>query len=131
MRRWASIILFVIGGFCVGMQVMIAFLKIPPEYAPQVHPLIYFSAIPILFLLPATWISPGERWRELGITLLIGAAVCIGSFAVTMAAPVEEGGVGGVGELKAYVDWGQGWFNLSLIAFVGLLLLFVRGRGFE
>lgn len=131
MRRWASIILFVIGGFCVGMQVMIAFMKIPPEYSQAVPPIVYFSAIPILFLIPATWLSPGERWRELGVTLLIGAAVCIGSFAITIAAPVEEGGTGGLGDLKAYVDWGQGWMNVSLIALVGFLLLFIRGKGWE
>ena len=128
MRRWGSIILFVIGGFCVGMQVMIAFMHIPPEYPRSVPPILYFSAIAALFLIPATWLSPGRRWQELGLTLLIGAAVCVGSFAITIGASPEEGGTGGVGPLEGYVDWGQGWANLSVIVSVGLLMLFVRGR---
>ena len=128
MRRVLSIILFVIGGFCVGMQVMIAFMKVPPEYPNELPPIVAFTAIALLFLFPATWLSPGRRWRELGITLLIGAAVCVGSFAITIGAPVEEGGTGGLGPLQGYVDWTQGWANAAAIALTGLSLLFVRGR---
>ena len=126
--RVLSIILFVIGGFCVGMQVMIAFMAIPPEYPRTMPPIVQFTAIAALFLIPATWFSPGQRWRELGLTLLIGAAVCIGSFAITLSEPVENGGVGGIGPLEGYVDWNQGWANAAVIAIAGLCLLFVRGR---
>src|SRR6185369_11776712 len=94
-------------------------------------PLLEFTAIAALFLIPATWLSPGRRWRELGMAMLIGEAVCIGSFAVTLAAPVEEGGVGGLGPLKGYVDWTQGWLNAGAIAAAGLLLMFVGGKGAE
>ena len=128
MRRWGSTILFVIGGFCVGMQVMIAFLKIPPDYPRQVPPILYFAAVALPFLAAATWLSPGRRWRELGLTMLIGAAVCIGSFAITIAAPVDEGGTGGLGPLAGYVDWTKGWANAAAIAIAGLLLMFVTGR---
>ncbi|HEY0628861.1 MAG TPA: hypothetical protein VGD23_05980 [Sphingomicrobium sp.] len=123
MRRWASIILFVIGGFCVGMQVMIAFMKVPPEYPREVPPILYFSAIALLFLMPATWLSPGRRWWELGVTMLTGAAICIGSFAITITATPEEGSTGGLGPLDGYVDWGQGWTNVSVIAIAGLLMI--------
>jgi hypothetical protein len=128
MRRWVSISLFVIGGFCVGMQVMVAFLKIPPEYPGQVPPILYFAAIAVPFLAAGTWLSPGRRWRELGLTLLIGAAVCLGSFAITIAAPAEEGGTAGLGPLVGYVDWAQGWANAAAIAIAGLLLMFALGR---
>lgn len=128
MRRWASIILFVIGGFCVGMQVMIAFLKVPPGETDPVPPILYFSAVALLFLMPATWLSPGRRWWELGVTMLTGAAICIGSFAITLTAKPEEGGVGDLGELEGYVDWAQGWTNVSIIAVLGLLMMFTRGR---
>jgi hypothetical protein len=128
MRRVSSIILFVIGGFCVGMQVMIAFMKIPPEYPDKLPPIFLFTAIALLFLIPATWLSPGRRWRELGVTMLIGAAVCVGSFAVTIGATPEEGGTGGLGPLQGYVDWGQGWANVAVIAIAGLLMMFVNGR---
>lgn len=128
MRRALSIILFVIGGFCVGMQVMIAFMKVPPDYPRELPPIVQFTAIALLFLIPATWLSPGRRWRELGLTMLVGAAVCVGSFAITIGAPVEEGGVGGLGPLEGYVDWNQGWANVSVIAVAGLAMLFARGR---
>ena len=128
MRRALSIILFVIGGFCVGMQVMIAFMKVPPDYSPQVPPILYFSAIAVLFLMPATWLSPGRRWRELGMTMLIGAAVCVGSFAITITATPEEGGTGGLGPLEGYVDWTQGWANVAVIAIAGLTMVFANGR---
>ena len=123
MRRWASIILFVIGGFCVGMEVMIAFMAIPPDHQGEVPPLLTFAAIAALFLVPATWLSPGRRWLELGLTMLIGEAVCIGSFAVTITAPVEEGGTGGLGPLQGYVDWTQGWVNAGVIALAALLMM--------
>ena len=126
MRRWASIILFVVGGFCVGMQVMIAFMKAPPGYSPQVPPILYFSAIALLFLMPATWLSPGRRWRELGVTMLTGAAICIGSFAVTLTGRPEDngfGGGGGLGQLEGYVDWAQGWTNVAVIAVAALLMI--------
>ncbi len=128
MRRVLSIILFVIGGFCVGMQVMIAFMMIPPEYPDKLPPIFQFTAIAVLFLFPATWLSPGRRWRELGMTMLIGAAVCVGSFAITITATPEEGGTGGLGPLEGYVDWTQGWANAAVVALVGLSLLFVRER---
>ena len=126
MRRALSIVLFVIGGFCVGMQVMIAFMKIPPGYADKQPPLILFTAIALLFLIPATWASPGRRWRELGLTMLVGAAVCVGSFAVTIAAPVAEGGTGGLGSIEGYVDWTQGWINVAVIAVAGIAMMFVK-----
>lgn len=127
MRRIASTILFVFGGFCVGMQVMIGFLNVPPDYPRAVPPIFYFTAIALLFLLPATWISPGQRWRELGITMLIGATVCVGSFAITITAKPEEGGTGGLGPLEGYVDWSQGWANVAAIAIAGAVLLFIGG----
>ena len=126
MRRVSSVILFVLGGFCVGMQVMIGFLNVPPNYPRAVPPILYFSAIAALFLVPATLVSPGRRWRELGMTMLIGAAVCVGSFAITITATPEEGGTGGLGPLEGYVDWTQGWVNVAAIAIVGAVLLFVE-----
>ena len=131
MRRVLSIILFVIGGFCVGMQVMIAFMNVPPDYPGQIPPIIYFASIAALFLIPATALSPGRRWRELGLTMVVGAAVCVGSFAVTITAKPEEGGTGGLGPLEGYVDWTQGWVNVGAIAVVGLALMTVDIWGRE
>jgi hypothetical protein len=126
MRRIASIILFIIGGFCVGMQVMIAFIAGggPDDYAGRWA---YFTAIAALFLALATWASPGQRWRELGLSMLIGAAVCVGSFAITITATPEEGGTGGIGPLEGYVDWTRGWVNVGAIVIAGAALYFIGG----
>ena len=69
-----------------------------------------------------------EQARELGMTMLIGGAVCIGSFAVTITATPEEGGTGGLGPLEGYVDWAQGWANAAMIGIAGLTMIFFSGR---
>jgi hypothetical protein len=126
MRRLMSIILFLVGGFCVGMQVMIGFMAIPPDPGGKLPPLVTFTALAVPFLAIATWLSPGDRMRELGLTVLIGAAVCVGSFSITIFTPNEQGVVPGMGSLTPYVDTGQGLANLAVIAILGFLLYFSK-----
>jgi hypothetical protein len=64
--------------------------------------------------------------RELGLTVLIGAAVCVGSFSITIFTPNEQGVVPGMGSLTPYVDTGQGLANLAVIAILGFLLYFSK-----
>ena len=124
MQRAASIFLFILGGFCVGMQVMVAFFGNPPGAAPPtLPPLVPFAGLAALFLAPAAWLSPGQRWRELGIAILAGAGVCAGSFAITLTATEAEGGVGDITPLQPYLDWTQGFANLAVVAIAGLSLL--------
>ena len=127
MRRGLSILLFAIGGFCVGMQVMIAFVA-GGEAADYAGRTAYFSAIAVVFLAFATWASPGLRWRELGLTILIGAAVCVGSFSVTIFLPDEQGVVMETKELVPYLALVPGFLNLALVAAMGSLLYVQGGR---
>ena len=124
MRRLMSIILLLVGGFCVGMQVMIGFMAIPADPGGKLAPLVTFTMLAIPFLAIGTWLSPGDRMRELGLTLLIGAAVCVGSFSVTLFLPDEQGVVAGIGSLTPYIDTSQGLANLAVIAVLGFLLCF-------
>lgn len=128
-RRVSSIILLFLGGFCVGMQVMVAFIadKSAAGYSGRT---LYFTAIAAAVLALGTWISPGRRWRELGLSILIGAAVCVGSFSVTIFLPDEQGHVMDKGELVPYLALAPGFANLVLITGLGLIL-FIRGGGGE
>jgi hypothetical protein len=127
MRRGASIIFLVLGGFCVGMQVMIAFIAGggTADYAGR---LAYFTAIAIPFLALGTWLSTGRRWRALGLAMLIGAGVCVASFGVTIFLPDEGGEVVNRAELTPYLALVPGFVNLALIIAAGALL-YVRGGG--
>src|SRR5262245_53759441 len=78
MRRAASIILFVLGGWMLSSEVLMAGIDFAPgtgDGGVQIAAL----AILVLFALPffavATWASPGNRWAELGLTLMITAGV--------------------------------------------------------
>ena len=124
-RRILSIAFFTIGGFCVGMQVMIAFVEGygPADYIGRT---LYFSAIAALFLAAGTAVSPGRRWRELGLTILIGAAVCVGSFSTVIFLPDEQGVTMDGKELQPYLAMGPGFTNLALLVVLGVLL-YVRG----
>ena len=129
MWRAASILFLFVGGFCVGMQVMIGFIAGggPSDYLRR---LAYFTAVAIPFLALGTWLSPGRRWRELGLTILIGAAVCVGSFSVTMFLPDEQGVIMDRSQLTPYLALGPGFANLAALVLAGLLLTFGEGRGF-
>lgn len=80
MRRAISAIFFVIGGWLLSGEPFVAFIDVGPELrsAAPILWLIFFvmAAVP-LGIAVAT--SPGERWRELGLTILIACGV--GTFA--------------------------------------------------
>jgi hypothetical protein len=128
MRRGLSLLLLVVGGFCVGMQVMIAFIAggDAADYAGRTA---YFTAIAAFFLAFGTWLSPGHRWRELGLAILVGAAVCAGSFSVTIFLPDEQGVVVDKQELVPYLALVPGFANLALLVAMGLALYLRGGRG--
>lgn len=75
MRRFFSVLFFVLGGWILSAQLMLAFLDLQMGTATQlaVAAFTLLSALP--FLLLGAWISPGQRWRELGLTLLIIAGI--------------------------------------------------------
>jgi hypothetical protein len=127
-RRVASLVFLFLGGFCVGMQVMIAFLAGGGalDYALR---LAYFTAVAAPILALGAWLSPGQRWRELGLTMLIGAGVCGGAFSSAIFLPDEHGVMMDRAELTPYLALGPGFANLTLIAGAGLLLYLRGGDG--
>jgi hypothetical protein len=118
---------FIVGGFCVGMQVLVAFLW-PDGAANYALLLAYFTAIAAPFLALGTWLSPGRRWRELGLTILIGAGVCVGSFSTTIFLPDENGVMVDRARLAPYLALAPGYAN-SVVVFGAGLLLYLRGGG--
>lgn len=89
MRRVVSIILFVLGGWLSTSETMMAWLTVPGVDAGIGTRIVmagFTAAFAAPLLLLGTWASPGKRWAELGLTLMIvagtGAAVALIMFMV-------------------------------------------------
>jgi hypothetical protein len=77
MRRAVSTILFVLGGWMLSGEVLVAFFDVEAglsDNAMMIALLMIFAAVPLLL---GAWASPGQRWRELGLTILIAAAIAL------------------------------------------------------
>jgi hypothetical protein len=84
MRRGCSVILLILGGWILGSVGVMGLM--PPEQ--EISPWVFvgmFAAFAAPFLLIGTWMSPGRRWPELGLTLMIAAGVSA-FLVLTMAA---------------------------------------------
>jgi len=89
-RRVLSILLFVFGGWMLVTEVITAFLDMEPGLGDSAMFIAIFVLIAGLPLLLAAWVSPGSRWRELGLTILIAtgtALVCGISTVVVLSDP--------------------------------------------
>ncbi|HEX5239203.1 MAG TPA: hypothetical protein VFW39_12170 [Sphingomicrobium sp.] len=75
MRRVLSVVLFVIGGWILVSGSMIAWMDVGQSSGMDVAMIAIFWAVSAPFLLLGMWASPGRRLRELGLTVLIAAAV--------------------------------------------------------
>jgi len=75
MRRVASIILFVLGGWMLTSEAMVAWMDMGLGLGPQLLMLVFFLPIAGVPLGLGAWASPGNRPAELGLTLMITAAV--------------------------------------------------------
>jgi uncharacterized membrane protein len=75
MRRVASIILFVLGGWMLTSEAMVAWMDMGLGWSAQ---LVGLAVMLPFFLVPlglGAWASPGNRFAELGLTLMIAAGV--------------------------------------------------------
>jgi hypothetical protein len=93
-RRPASVLLFVLGGLMLTCEGLSAFFDIEPGLRDSLFLIGIYSALATPLLLLGTWISPGERWRELGLTMLIAlgcAAVCVVTVLVVFTDPAMKG----------------------------------------
>lgn len=122
MRRALCILMFLIGGLMVGVQVMVAFFA---GTFGDLGSLAYFTAIAVPFLALGAWLSPGDRPRELAITLLAGATICVASFSLVLFVPDETGRLLRLEKVppSAFI---AGFVNLAVIYAGSLLLLFRR-----
>ena len=84
MRRGCSIILFVMGGWLLSPLAIVGMIQ-PDEDLSRWAAVAIFAVIAAPFLIAATWMSPGRRFAELGLTLMITAAVAL-LMVVSMAA---------------------------------------------
>src|SRR5205085_4447748 len=67
----------VLGGWVLMTEMIVAFLDMKMGAGGTVTMIIIFVLFSALFLLPGAWASPGRRWRELGLTILIACGVSI------------------------------------------------------
>jgi drug/metabolite transporter (DMT)-like permease len=131
-RRPASVLLFVLGGLMLMTEGLWAFFDIDPGFKDNLFMIGILSALAAPLLLAGTWISPGERWRELGLTMLMAiafAAVCVFSVIVVFTDPAAKdmipadmppiGFVPAIGIANALILGGVGW------------LLYRRGRALD
>ena len=73
MRRVASVVLFVLGGWLLTSELMMAWISPRYGFGEELAILGVFMVLALPLLLFGTWTSPGHRWRELGLTLMIAA----------------------------------------------------------
>lgn len=84
MRRGCSVSLFVIGGWLLSTVAIVGLMP-EDEIISRWAMVGIFAFIAAPFLLAATWVSPGRRLAELGLTLMITAGVAM-ILVVTIAA---------------------------------------------
>lgn len=77
MRRAVSVLLFAFGGWMLTGQLASAFFDVEPGAADNAMLIGVFGLIAGVPLLLGAWASPGRRWRELGLTILIAAGIAM------------------------------------------------------
>jgi hypothetical protein len=91
MRRVLSVILFVLGGWILSGEIMMSGLDLGQGIGAQIGMAVFTIVFAAPFLLLGTWASPGNRFAELGLTLMITAGV--GAFiALTMFLVMNDPG---------------------------------------
>ena len=78
MRRALSVILFVLGGWLLTCEVMISWISVGEPSGTAFAMIGIFLVLCAPFLLLGTWASPGNRLADLGITMVIAAAIGAG-----------------------------------------------------
>jgi hypothetical protein len=76
-RRVISTLLFVFGGWMLMSELVVAFLDMEPGAYDNAIMLAVFAIIGGIPLLIAAWVSPGQRWQELGLTVLIASGLAL------------------------------------------------------
>ncbi len=90
MRRVVSSILFVIGGWWLAGQMASAFLDLEKGISDNllmVGIVTVFAAVPLAL---GTWASPGNRRRELGLTILLATGATLFGIASVAATILDR-----------------------------------------
>jgi hypothetical protein len=74
-RRSASVVLFVLCGWMLSAGVMMGWVDLDEGLGMQLVMAGIVCLFSLPFLLLAVWASPGNRWREAGLTILIAAGL--------------------------------------------------------
>jgi hypothetical protein len=74
-RRFAAVILFVLGGWMITTEVLMAWIDVGQTLAVQIGLIAICLALAAPFLLLGLWASPGDRPVELGLTIMIAAGI--------------------------------------------------------
>ena len=77
MRRVASSILLVIGGWWLSSQMLAAFVDVQAGLSDNLLLVGLVAGMAAVPLLLGTWASPGNRRRELGLTILIATGATL------------------------------------------------------
>ncbi|MEO6361395.1 MAG: hypothetical protein ABIO43_12615 [Sphingomicrobium sp.] len=123
MRRVASVILFLLGGWFLTAQLFVAYLDAESGSTDNFGMTVLFMLFVLPFLLLGAWASPGNRWRELGLTILIavGASLLCGvSVLVALNDPGMKPFIPPMPEIEIAPVWGIA--NLAVVTLVGWLL---------
>ena len=78
MKRGCSTTLFVIGGWLLSTVGVMGLMPLEEDGISSWTMIAFIAVLVAPILLIATWISPGRRLAELGLTLMITAAVAAG-----------------------------------------------------
>jgi hypothetical protein len=128
MRRVGSVILFVIGGWLLSTEVMMSWASFGPDLGVAAKLIMagVYLVLAAPFLLGATWASPGIRRRELGLSVMIAAAVGTllgGALFMIMADPaVAKMMPPGQSAPQIGLDLPFGALNLVLVTALGYFL---------
>jgi hypothetical protein len=75
MRRVISVVLFILGGWILASEGMMAAMNFGMGFGAQLVFMGIVSAFAAPFLLLGLWVSPGNRFADLGVTIMIAAGV--------------------------------------------------------
>lgn len=129
MRRVLSILLFVLGGWMVSSELFAAFIDVEPGLADNLFLVALFGTIAAVPLLLGAWASPGWRWSELGLTILMAVGASLFGGISVLAILLDPGAKPFIPPMPrmpfALIIGGA---NLLLVSAVGWLLYRTKER---
>ncbi|MFL6726351.1 MAG: hypothetical protein ACJ8FS_07550 [Sphingomicrobium sp.] len=83
MRRALSVILLILGGWLLASEVLMAWINVGQPPATELGIIGIMLAFSAPFLLLGMWASPGNRFADLGVTMISAAGVGAAVAAIT------------------------------------------------